>query len=395
MPFFEKIFDAHPKPKTLSLEKEGEHLVGGGGSTSSERAPDAAEHEKQYCTGFETLLTKLKQDPEDLERRITALKQSAESGGILQKLDTFFTREHWEMTAVLQAYDERTFIHSLNVARFVYDMANGGGKTEAYLRKRVGMEESSLQELYTAALFHDIGKTAIPCHILHDHQTRREWATRANLWAEKNQRELFFDPITLETADEADLDHYFMQIHHETASSDPLDIVPLNEVFPPETITELQTHGIPGTTTFREVLRRHEAATKAILRSKKMYIASDIASHHHDYDGRPIRSERYPTEVSALRLGFSLSILRTMDVYEALTSENRSYKTAYPPLVALEILVKESEAGFIEPELTHYVIRDLYEQEKGRSLKDPAFPRSPREAQALAKVLAFIHSEEA
>lgn len=391
MPFFEKIFAGLPgSKKNLSLIKEGEEATGEMGGPLNERAPDAEQHERQFCAGFETTLAALKADPEDLARRIEALRHSTACEGILQKLDAYFTPEHWEITAVLQAYDERTFMHSLNVARFVYDMTSGGGETEAYLRQRVSMEESSLQDLYTAALFHDIGKTAIPCDILHDHQTRRDWAHRANAWAEQHKQPLFFDQTTLETAEETDLDHYFMRVH-ATKGYDPLNLVPIQEVFDESTVKELETHGIPGTATFREVLNRHEIATKAILRSRKMYIASDIASHHHDYEHRPIRAERYPTEVSAVRLGFELSILRSMDVYEALTSENRSYKGAYHPLIALEILVREAEIDFTEPELTRYVVRDLYEKEQARSIDRFAdLPEGSREFKALQKVLEFI-----
>lgn len=392
MPFFEKIFSGLPgSKKTLSLIKEGEETTGEmGGEPINERAPDAEQHERQFCAGFEATLANLKKNPEDLARRIESLRHSTACDGILQKLDTFFTPDHWEITAVLQAYDERTFIHSLNVARFVYDMTSGGGETEAYLRQRVSMEESSLQDLYTAALFHDIGKTAIPCDILHDHQTRRDWAHRANTWAEQHQQPLFFDQATLETAEETDLDHYFMRVH-ATKGYDPLNLVPIKDAFDEQIIQELEAHGIPGNATFREVLNRHEIATKAILRSRKMYIASDIASHHHDYEHRPIRSERYPTEVSAVRLGFELSILRSMDVYEALTSENRSYKGAYHPLIALEILVREAEIDFTEPELTRYVVRDLYEKEQARSIDRFAdLPEGSREFKALQKVLEFI-----
>ena len=241
MPFFEKIFAGLPKSKALSVTKEGEEPTEdiGGGPINSERAPDAEQHERQFCAGFEHTLATLKADPEDLARRIEALRHSTACEGILQKLDTYFTPEHWEITAVLQAYDERTFVHSLNVARFVYDMTSGGGETEAYLRKRVGMEASSLQDLFTAALFHDIGKTAIPCDILHDHQTRRDWANRANAWAEQHKQPLFFDQATLATAEETDLDHYFMRVH-ATKGYDPLNLVPIKEVFDEQTIKELK-----------------------------------------------------------------------------------------------------------------------------------------------------------
>lgn len=80
-----------------------------------------------------------------------------------------------------------------------------------------------------------------------------------------------------------------------------------------------------------------------------------------------------------------------MDVYEALTSKNRSYKGAYHPLIALEILVKEAEIDFTEPELTRYVVRDLYTKEQAQSADHfTDLPPESREAKALQKVLDFI-----
>ncbi|OIP60246.1 MAG: hypothetical protein COZ29_01080 [Candidatus Moranbacteria bacterium CG_4_10_14_3_um_filter_45_9] len=342
--------------------------------------------EEQLCVGFDTVLEKLKQNPETLRNQIEKLKNLPDCNGILGKLTPYFTEEHWEIAATLEAYDKRTFDHSLRVATFVYDMTNNGGETEIYLRQCIHMEESSLGELFTAALFHDIGKTTIPCDILHDFHSRREWAKRANMWAEKNNHTPYFDSEKLEEFSEVELDHYFMRMYKDIGS-DPLDIVPIEGIFDPESIGKLKHCGITPQSTFRKVLEYHERATKAILRRKKMYIASDIASRHHNYDGKPIRSERYPTEISSLRLGFELSLLRSMDIYDALTSIDRSYKKSYHPLLALEILIKETETEFIEPQLTKYVIRDLY---KKIEASHHAIPNNDAESQAQKKILAFI-----
>ncbi|MFZ3031554.1 MAG: HD domain-containing protein [Candidatus Moraniibacteriota bacterium] len=387
MTFRERLFAPHKeKGAGGTYITNDAHSLPLGGESALERRPEQEQTERQLCAGFDTVLQKLKQDPADLQVRIERLKNLPDCHGVLGKLAPYFTPEHWEMTATLEAYDKRTFDHSLRVAAFVYDVANGGGETEAYLRQRVNMEESSLEELYTAALFHDIGKTAIPCDILHDNHSRREWGKRANAWAIKNDQEQKFDSEKLETLGEVELDHYFMQ-QHTLDGSDPLNIVPIEEIFEPEILSELEQHGISRHDTFRKVLECHEKATKAILRRKGMLVASDIASLHHDYDKKPIRSERYKTEVSAVRLGFELSILRSMDVYDALTSDDRSYKNPYHPLLALEILIKETEADFTEPELTKYVVHDLY---KKLEVSGNNTPTNADESRALEKILAFI-----
>ena len=295
--------------------------------------------------------------------------------------------ESFKILKEIYRVDQKTFDHSVRVASYVHAMADERSETGTYLRSQADFEHGSLKELFTAALFHDIGKTIIPKTILHDDHSRREWAKRANEWATDQGTDPHFDPEKIVTLDDTELDHYFMEAHHERGA-DPLDIVPIGEIFDPETIQRLAESGISTGSTFREVLKYHERATKAILRRAGMYVASDIASHHHDYDGSPIRLERYPTEVSALRLSFELSILRSMDVYDALTSSDREYlKKSYHPLIALEILIKDAEAEFTEPELTRRVVRDLYQHVETTGKHTP---KTEAESRALEKVLAFI-----
>jgi hypothetical protein len=402
MSYFENIFNPDRRKKkgpktTLDITVEGAHQISGG--PAAERRPEAKIIDQRLCAGFEIILTRLKENPHELASRIEKLQSLPDYDGILGKLEPYFNKEHWEILAVLEAYDQSTFEHSLRVAASVYDMASGG-ETESYLRSRIEIEESSLKELLAAALFHDIGKTAIPQEILHDNHSKREWAKRANEWATRQGADPHFDPKKIEELDDTELDHYFMQVHAD--DKDPLNIVPIRAFFSEKTLRELEQHGIsPDSDTFRKVLECHEQATRAILRSKKMYIAADIASHHHDYDHTPIRLRRNPTETSAIRIGLELSVqnyaamvanglsvLRSMDIYDALTSSDRGYlKKPFHPLIALEVLIKDAEAEFTEPELTKYLVRDLY---KKLEVSQKNVPSNDDESRALAKVLAFI-----
>ena len=385
MSFREKIFSgiSAGKNKPHITNENGTEL--GGSFHVPERRPDQEQKDQQFCAGYNTILAELKRDPEALQSQIERLKSLPDYNEILGKLIPYFKEEHWEMAAVLESYDKQTFDHSLRVAAFMYDITHEGGETEAYMRTKVGEEQSSLEELFTAALFHDIGKTAIPREILHDNHSRREWAKRANDWAAKKGIIQHFDPKMIETFGDIELDHYFMELRIDGV--DPLNIVPLEEIFSIDILKKLKQHGINPLDTFRKVLECHEDSTGAILRYKKMYKAADIASRHHDYNHRPIRLERYPTEISAVRLGFILSLLRSLDVYDALTSNDRSYKEAYHPLVALEILIKETKAEFTEPELTEHIVRDLY---KKLESSQENIPNNDKEKQALNAILEFI-----
>ncbi len=376
--FHERLFSSIPNTeKELKITNENDTHLGGWNKKEEENI------NKKLCSGFESILQTLKNNPEDIHQRIDRLKNLSDHESILKKISHFISETEWEMLAVLEAYDKPTFDHSLRVTNFIYTLTTENNRTQQYLQKRIEIEESSFDKLYLASLFHDIGKTAIPRHILHDNHSRREWGKRANKWAKTNNKENYFDAKKLETLDEVELDHYFMQIH-TLNKYDPLNIVPIKNFFNEQDLHILKQHSISPNDTFRKVLECHEKATESILLSKQMYITADIASHHHDYERKPIQLERYKTEISALRLGFELSILRSMDVFDALTSDDRSYKTPYHPLLALKTLIKEAEAGFTEPELTKYIVSDLYAKIKERN------PTTQAEKIAQKKILDFI-----
>ncbi len=398
MSYHERIFGRAEGKNPLSIRSETPGIGGGGGSHEEARERNQESNEAQLCSGFDILLQELRKNPEDLQKRIDMLKELPESNNVLGKIyrENYFTEEHWEIAATLRFYDQKTFNHSLRVLQCIYEMATDDGETATYLKKRMAIENPhdehmAFQDLFAAAFFHDIGKTAIPKKILHDHRSRRDWARDANIWAKKIGRDLYFDEGALQDPEqggleEAKLDDYFTRVRQEK-DYEPLSIVPLHEVFDDATLRELEMHGIEASDTFRRVLERHESATRAILRRKKMYISADIASHHHDYEKRPIRLERYPTEISAVRIGFELSILRSIDIYDALTSDDREYKHPHHPLLALEILVREAEAEFTELELTKYVVRDLY---KKLEASQKNTPRDEKEGHALSVILEFI-----
>ncbi len=65
------------------------------------------------------------------------------------------------------------------------------------------------------------------------------------------------------------------------------------------------------------------------------FILESIYYHHENYDG-----SGYPKNLSGEEIPLGARILRICDVYAALTSK-RSYRDAFPPKVAMEMLIDE------------------------------------------------------
>ena len=81
------------------------------------------------------------------------------------------------------------------------------------------------------------------------------------------------------------------------------------------------------------------------------------AAHHEKLDG-----SGYPLGLSASDIPIQARILGVADVYDALTATDRPYRGAMPVQKALQHLIKEAEAGKLDPDLVDLFVRKkLYE----------------------------------
>ena len=64
----------------------------------------------------------------------------------------------YALTAAIDAKDNYTFVHSMNVAKYA-----------VFLAEALDLDENSIEIVREAALLHDIGKISIPEHILKKH----------------------------------------------------------------------------------------------------------------------------------------------------------------------------------------------------------------------------------
>lgn len=84
-------------------------------------------------------------------------------------------------------------------------------------------------------------------------------------------------------------------------------------------------------------VRKHPELGYESLKEREYsdFILESIYYHHENYDG-----SGYPKNLSGEEIPLGARILRICDVYAALTSK-RSYRDAFPPEVAMEMLIEE------------------------------------------------------
>ena len=114
-----------------------------------------------------------------------------------------------------------------------------------------------------------------------------------------------------------------------------------------------------------EIVKKHALYTKEIL--DKIYSFSDLkevpliaASHHERLDG-----SGYPYGLKEKEISIYGRIIGVADVYDALVSYDRPYKSSVSKEEALEILKKQSEENKLDREIVNVFIKNkLYELER-------------------------------
>ncbi len=105
------------------------------------------------------------------------------------------------------------------------------------------------------------------------------------------------------------------------------------------------------------IMRGHTLAGEAICRPMKSLsqVLPIIRNHHEKWDGTG-----YPDALAGEDIPLLARVLQLADIYDALTS-SRSYKSAFQPAHAIEILEEEAQRGWRDPELVS-VFREIVRQ---------------------------------
>lgn len=136
------------------------------------------------------------------------------------------------------------------------------------------------------------------------------------------------------------------------------------------------------------VMRSHTLAGESICRPMKSLalVLPIIRNHHERWDGTG-----YPDALAGEDIPLLARVLQLADIYDALTS-NRSYKEAYSPETAFEVIREEARQGWRDPELVS-VFGEVIHQPHMLSLNPQwldAPPADPAEAAGLESMRASL-----
>jgi len=231
-----------------------------------------------------------------------------------------------------------------------------------------------LEELTMAAMLHDIGKIITPLNIMDKADRLGERIEVIQNRFEIKKLQIENDMLKHQISENEHnvelerLDNAFKLV--KTASATDyltdemaLDILRLEEftyknskgkivpLFDPDDIEALSIRKGTLTPKEREVMKEHAAATNRILHNiafKKYYknVRTWAVSHHEFMDG-----SGYPQGLKGSSLTPEICIITIMDIFEALTANDRPYKKAMSVEKAFEILNEMAVSGKLHQEL--------------------------------------------
>lgn len=297
-------------------------------SDSEERARDICR-----CGDYFTLLEQLRESSlYEGERDRIRREYKEELAGA-----AFLSDAEWEALTVLELYDELTFRHALRVFGTIREKVSSRRELGIFLRAHLFREDISKEDLYRAALLHDIGKIAIPKEILHDVTTDEEWIMLAKAFLHQKNFESISDALA------------------ENPHLRAKDLVPFSCTISSDIATELRKEGIDPELPLGLIMGRHAVLSGEILRAYGFRVSAEIAeSHHH----RPETEDLEPISLSSFRASW---ILRAADIFDAI-KHPRSYKSGNTLEKTLAILGREAEQGFIDHKLVTLWIADELRQ---------------------------------
>jgi HD-GYP domain-containing protein (c-di-GMP phosphodiesterase class II) len=301
---------------------------------------------------------------------------------------------------VIEARDPVTAGHSFRVAFFTETLASAVNRHDAGSLKEVRFTDKQIRELRYAALLHDFGKVGIKediltkenklfkhevenirlrfeyakaCmerhfyyNILKNHETKYLTKHELQERLEQLQAQLQTNHVRLDQYLEKILRHNKPNLTHADMSE------LLGEIYQ-ETFADLHAAERPLLTDFefsalqipkgsltseeRREIEMHVTHTYNFLNlipwTEDLQAIPTIAhAHHEKLDG-----SGYPNQLTADKIPVQSRIMTIADIYDALTSSDRPYKSSVIPEIALDMLVQEAKEGKIDNELVKVFIQ--------------------------------------
>lgn len=296
---------------------------------------------------------------------------------------------HSFVEAMTTAIDERTpynASHTRKVAEYAALLADYVNRQHLRGKCPEYFDEGRREQLELAALLHDIGKMVVPLSVM-NRATRldkdmerleerfkllmayiRIDALEGRITKEKCSEDLIYLKEGIEFIHNIDAVEYLDDINYERVQdiAGHCYITPEGEKIPYLTEREKKCLSIRRGTLIKEdriVMENHVVMTAKILNKvhfNKNYadVPKWASAHHELLDG-----SGYPEHISGEELGLETRMLTIVDIYDALTADDRPYKKAIPKGEAIDILKDMAEKGKVELRLVEWLEEALKEQE--------------------------------
>ncbi len=292
-------------------------------------------------------------------------------------------------TSLIDARSRHTAGHSHRVAHLVLEIARAINLESKGAYKDTFFNEDQMQEMYFAALLHDIGKIGIPESILDKHHRVSDEGIEALKWRIKYARLLLQqsdDNLKIQSSNESDddedpekilqkLDNLWKAILkiNETNFLDEESKKIINEFselefhYSGETfnlLTEKEYQNltiVKGNLTVeeREIIKSHIHLSNDTLEKipfpPHLADVPKIASMHHEM----LDGSGYPKGLKENSIPLQSRILAVSDFIDALSARDRPYRLGMDVEKTIEILLKEADNGKYDKILAEFIKEGL------------------------------------
>jgi len=257
-----------------------------------------------------------------------------------------------ERDPTTSGHSYRVSLYAERAARAIHAETGGPFRNERYTRER-------LRQLRYAALLHDIGKIGVPEAVLTKH-TRLDGSS----WTTVEERYGRFAAERPAAAEELKAELEALRRLNDAGRISDEELALVEAAHENGRLTDAEREELSakrGNLTDAEwaEMRSHVERGVRILRkirwSGELDGVPDLAGLHHE----KLSGRGYPAGIEAESLPLDARILAVVDIYEALTAQDRPYRRAMPHEKAAAILRDGAGKGDLDPDVVEVFLRTV------------------------------------
>lgn len=307
----------------------------------------------------------------------------------IQDLDELLDSFVQSMTTAIDARTPYNANHTKNVASYCMEIVDYINALHTRGEYRDFITENDRDQLWMAAMLHDIGKMITPREVLNKATRLGDKYEHLVDKLEKIQLLMKIDMLEgrLDSAEWAMEDLRLSNFLAELPGMNIRERLSDSEIYRVEEMGKKEYHGkdnvvipylsedekedlgiIKGTLTMgeRAIVQEHVVFTDKMLDkikfNEKYARVRKIASSHHEF----LDGSGYPNHLVAKDIDNLTRILTIVDIYDSLTADDRPYKGTMPVHKALEILDSMAGEGKLDKELVRIVHDYMRKKEYGK-----------------------------